>query len=156
MFEPILLDAHNPGPMTGRGNNTYLLAGREGDAALIDAGVGEPRHLAELAAALETAGARLTQVFVTHGHPDHAAGAPVVAAAHPSAVFAKHPWPGEDARYAVAWHAIGDGDVLMAGGQSLTALLTPGHAPDHLAFYHKESRMIFTGDLVVAGSSVMI
>jgi glyoxylase-like metal-dependent hydrolase (beta-lactamase superfamily II) len=156
MFEPILLDAHNPGPMTGGGNHTYLLASREGDAALVDAGVGEPRHLADLAGALETTRTQLLHVFVTHGHPDHAAGAPAIAAAHPSAAFAKHPWPGEDAQYPVEWQSIGEGDVIPAGGRSLTVLHTPGHAPDHLAFWHEESRTIFAGDLVVAGSSVMI
>ena len=30
MFDPILLPAHNPGPMTGSGNNTYLLVGDAG------------------------------------------------------------------------------------------------------------------------------
>jgi len=156
MFAPILLHADNPSPMTGGGNNTYLLTSRDRDAALVDAGVGQPRHLAELAAALESAGARLRHVLVTHGHPDHAAGAPAIAAAHPAAAFAKHPWPGDDAEYVVAWRAIGEGDVLLAGGHRLAVLHTPGHAPDHLAFWHEESGTMFTGDLVVAGGSVMI
>jgi glyoxylase-like metal-dependent hydrolase (beta-lactamase superfamily II) len=38
----------------------------------------------------------------------------------------------------------------------LQALHTPGHSPDHLAFWHQPSGTIFTGDLVVQGSSVMI
>ena len=38
--------------MTGPGNNTYLLVGWPASAALIDAGVGEPRHLADLDAEL--------------------------------------------------------------------------------------------------------
>ena len=46
--QPILIAAHNPGAMTGGGNNTYLIAGSRGRAALIDAGVGHERHLAEL------------------------------------------------------------------------------------------------------------
>src|SRR6266852_4603425 len=50
-FEPLLLTAHNPSPMTGSGNNTYLLVGDRGPATLIDAGVGEPQHLADLASA---------------------------------------------------------------------------------------------------------
>ncbi len=33
--------AHNPGPMTGSGNGTYLLAGRDATATLIDAGIRE-------------------------------------------------------------------------------------------------------------------
>jgi len=39
VFKPILIEAHNPSPMTGRGNNTYLMAGAGGEGALIDAGI---------------------------------------------------------------------------------------------------------------------
>ena len=153
-FEPLLLSAHNPGPMTGSGNNTYLMAGRGGSAALVDAGVGEEAHLAGLAAALGAA--RLDAVLVTHGHRDHAAGAPAIAAAHPAATFSKLPWPGEDAQYDVPWRPLGDGDLVRAGDEPLRTLHTPGHSPDHLAFWHESSATIFTGDLVVLGSSVMI
>ena len=155
MFDPLLLTAHNPSPMTGEGNNTYLLAGG-GEAALIDAGVGEPAHLQAIAAALGERRAPLDIVLVTHGHRDHAGGAPALAAAHPAAAFAKHPWPGEDARFEVSWRTIGEGDVVAAGGEPLVVLHTPGHSPDHLAFWHEPTRTLFTGDLVVRGSSVMI
>jgi glyoxylase-like metal-dependent hydrolase (beta-lactamase superfamily II) len=161
-FTPIVLDAHNPGPMTGSGNNTYLLVGDSGSssspspAALIDAGVGEPQHLSDLAAALNEHHARLETVLVTHGHRDHASGAPAIAAAHAAATFTKQPWPGEDERYAVAWQPFADGNLIVAGGEVLTALYTPGHSPDHVAFWHEPSGTAFTGDLVVLGSSVMI
>ena len=156
MFKPILLEAHNPGPMTGAGNNTYLLVASNRDAALVDAGVGEPRHLAALDRALADRQARLDRVLVTHGHADHASGAPAIASAWPAAAFAKHPWPDEDARYGVDWQPLVDGDVVMVGGDPLTVLHTPGHSPDHLVFWHEPSRTAFTGDLVVDGSSVMI
>src|SRR5262249_28097169 len=142
MFEPLLLDAHNPGPMTGGGNNTYLIADR-GSALLVDAGVGQPAHLEAIAAPRAEKRAQLEVVLVTHGHRDHAEGAPALAARYPETTFAKLPWPEEDHRYAVRWRTLADGDLVSAGGASLTVLHTPGHSPDHLAFWHEPSRTLF-------------
>jgi glyoxylase-like metal-dependent hydrolase (beta-lactamase superfamily II) len=156
VFHCLKLDAHNPGPMTGSGNHTYLLVENEGAGALIDAGVGEPRHLEELGAALEEHRAELRDVLVTHGHPDHASGAVAISRIHPHARFFKFPWPQEDARYPVPWRPVHEGDRFTIGDQTLVALHTPGHSPDHLSFWHEDSRTAFTGDLVVQGSSIMI
>jgi len=154
-FAPICLSAHNPSPMTGRGNNTYLIAAGS-DAALIDAGVGHPLHLADIDRELRARRARLGRVLVTHGHADHASGAPLLAGVYPGAQFAKYPWPAEDSKYAVAWRWIDDGEEIRTGGEAVTALRTPGHSPDHVAFWHEPSRTIFSGDLVTVGTSVMI
>ena len=45
---------------------------------------------------------------------------------------------------------------MSVGDDVLTALHTPGHSPDHLAFWIERTRTIFTGDLVIPGRSVMI
>jgi glyoxylase-like metal-dependent hydrolase (beta-lactamase superfamily II) len=153
VLDPIVLDARNPGPMTGAGNNTYLLASH-GAAALIDAGVGHPDHLAALDRALHATDATLGVVAVTHGHADHVSGAGDIAAAHPSATFAK--CRGAEELTSLRWHFLHDGEVLLVGDESLTAFYTPGHAPDHVAFWHEPTRTLFTGDLVVAGGSVII
>jgi glyoxylase-like metal-dependent hydrolase (beta-lactamase superfamily II) len=114
------------------------------------------RHLEALRLALEEHRAQLRDVLVTHGHPDHASGAMALSRAYPQARFFKFPWPGEDQRYPVDWRPIDDNDRIAIGDQTLIALHTPGHTPDHLTFWHEESRTAFTGDLVVQGGSVMI
>jgi glyoxylase-like metal-dependent hydrolase (beta-lactamase superfamily II) len=141
--------------MTGAGNNTYLICSA-GRATLIDAGVGERTHLDQLEVVLQRHDATLQQVLVTHAHADHAGGAPALSQAHPGARFFKYPWPPEDRRFPVDWNALADGVRLVVGDDELAVLHAPGHSPDHVVFWHERSRTIFTGDLVVAGSSVMI
>jgi glyoxylase-like metal-dependent hydrolase (beta-lactamase superfamily II) len=156
MFNPIKLEAHNPGPMTGSGNHTYLLIEENASAVLIDAGVGERRHLEEITRTLDAHHARLRDVLVTHGHPDHASGVVAIARDHPDARFFKYPWPEEHGRYPVEWLPISEGDQFKLGDKGVVALHTPGHSPDHVAFWHEDSRTVFAGDLAVQGSSVMI
>lgn len=145
------LHAGNPSPMTGAGNWTYLVG--EEDPILIDAGVGVPDHLAAIAAAAPS-GPR--DVVVTHAHPDHASGAGAIAGRWPEARLRKYPWPERDASYPVAWNVLADGDAIAVDGGQLSVVHTPGHAPDHVALWHPESGTIFTGDLLVLGSTVVI
>jgi glyoxylase-like metal-dependent hydrolase (beta-lactamase superfamily II) len=46
--------------------------------------------------------------------------------------------------------------VVPAGDEVLSAVRTPGHSPDHLCFWHQDSRLLFCGDLAWKGSSVVI
>ena len=147
----IPIHAANPGPFTGSGNWTYLIPGSR--PTLIDAGVGEAKHLDELE---ETAPAGPSVVLVTHAHPDHASGAPAIRARWPSAHFLKHPWPDRDAAIDVPWNHLGARATVTTDEGDLEAIHTPGHAPDHLVFWHAESRTVFVGDLLVLGSTVVI
>ena len=155
-FTPIVLHAHNPGPLTGEGNNTCLLPGTSGSAVLIDAGQGMPAHLELLAQQLGQRRVRLEQVLVTHGHGDHATGAVAIRDAHPHVTFRKHLWPAQDTRFPVEWQQVVDGERIDVGGDTLVAVHTPGHSPDHLAFWHEASGTVFAGDLVMATGTVLI
>ena len=135
-MNPVPIHAFNPGPITGAGNWTWLIPGRV--PTLVDAGTGDPRHLAALAAALD--GATLEQVVVTHSHSDHAAGASAIAERYPEVRFLKMPWPDRDPKWGVSWVAVADGEEIAAGDQTITAVHTPGHAPDHLCLWHPPTR----------------
>ena len=153
----VVLPAHNPGPYTGTGTNTYFLPGRV--PTLVDAGTGDPRHIDNLARAVDEAGegaVGLAQVLVTHAHVDHAAGAAALASRWPRARFAKRPWPERDARHTVTWSPIADNELVPAGDVSLWAIHTPGHSPDHLCFFEPHDGILFAGDLVVNDGTVVI
>jgi glyoxylase-like metal-dependent hydrolase (beta-lactamase superfamily II) len=154
-FAPIVLDARNPGPMTGAGNNTYVVVSA-GSAVLVDAGVGHPEHLTELERAVVDARSNLRTVVVTHDHPDHASGAPAVARAHPEATFTRYPSGRDGQESGIAWRPLQDGDRVEVGDVTLTVVHTPGHSPDHIVLWHEASGSVFSGDLVIPGRSVMI
>jgi glyoxylase-like metal-dependent hydrolase (beta-lactamase superfamily II) len=152
-----VINARNPGPWTGGGNNTFLLPGRV--PALIDAGVGDAAHIDEIEARLadaDSGGGPLGCVIVTHAHSDHISGVPALAARWPGVVFDKMPWPGRDERWSVQWRALADDELIDAGDGRLRVVHTPGHAPDHISLFDEESRTLFSGDLVVSGSTVVI
>jgi glyoxylase-like metal-dependent hydrolase (beta-lactamase superfamily II) len=148
----IPIHAHNPGPITGDGNWTWLLPGRT--PTLIDAGTGDSRHIHGVRQALR--GATLTQVLVTHGHGDHASGVTTLAREFATAEFAKMPWPERDEKWSVVWRALADGDRVAAGDTELIAVHTPGHSPDHVCFWHPHTRTMFCGDLAIRGTTVWI
>ena len=151
-MEPIAIHAHNPGPMTGDGNWTWLLKGRV--TTLIDAGTGDARHLDALAGALD--GTPLAQVLVTHAHGDHSSGVLPLCERFPGVRFRKMPWPGRDSKWPVEWDPIVPGELIEAGDGTLTAVYTPGHAPDHLCFWDEDSRSLYCGDLAQSGATVWI
>jgi glyoxylase-like metal-dependent hydrolase (beta-lactamase superfamily II) len=125
----LAITAPNPGPLTLGGTNTYVA-----DGTVVDPGPNDERHLKELLAT-----GMVERIVLTHRHPDHAAGAARLSelAGAPVLAFGA---------------GISDGDVI--GG--LVAVHTPGHAPEHLCFWHPESRTLLSGDLLAGEGSIMI
>jgi glyoxylase-like metal-dependent hydrolase (beta-lactamase superfamily II) len=66
------------------------------------------------------------------------------------------PWPGRDAKWPVDWDPIVPGELIQAGDGELSAVHTPGHAPDHLCFLDGGSRVLYCGDLAQRGTTVWI
>ena len=144
--------APNPGMMTGPGTNTYLVG--NSDLAVIDPGPAIDSHIA---AVLAAGSGRIRWVVCTHTHMDHSPAAQAIKAAT-GAVLLGRPapaLPGQDASF-VPDRVVEDGDRLMLSGLSLRALHTPGHASNHLCYLLENTRMLFTGDHVMQGSTVVI
>src|SRR5262245_1701187 len=143
----MLVPALNPGLLTGRGNNTWLLDGAE--PALIDAGLGQREHVDAVAAAL--GGRPLARVLVTHGHADHASGASALRARWPGVELHKWPLPGE-----TGWTPLADGQRIRAGDRELDVVYTPGHALDHTCFWDAAARELYAGDMVALGTTIVV
>jgi glyoxylase-like metal-dependent hydrolase (beta-lactamase superfamily II) len=147
------LTAPNPGMMTGPGTNTYLVGDEE--LAAIDPG---PENEAHLEALLEAAGGRLRWILCTHTHLDHSpAAAPLRSRTGAQVLgFGRVPEDGrQDPRFRPD-RALADGDVLETREFRLRAVHTPGHASNHLCYLLESEQLLFTGDHVMQGSTVVI
>jgi len=46
-------------------------------------------------------------------------------------------WPDDERPSGIQWRPLVDGDEISVGDASLTVMHTPGHSPDHVAFWHE-------------------
>ncbi len=162
----VRLVAPNPGPFTFKGTNTYLVGSTT--LAVVDPGPGDPAHHE----AILTAAARrpITHILVTHAHRDHADGVAALKAATGAKVCA-FPRDPNAARLAIEASpsgstfvdydfapdiAIAGGDMIAGTDWAVTALHTPGHAPDHLCFALEGRDTVFSGDHVMAWNTSVV
>ncbi len=143
----------NPGLLTGPGTNTYLVG--ELRPVLLDTGAGVPEYLPLLARFVRTERlGEVARVLLTHRHRDHMGGVADVRRAWPRVPVGK--LVRNDPALPVPMESLADGTRIQIDGATLYALHTPGHASDHLCFYLEEERAIFTGDLILGGSTSVI
>jgi len=146
------LVARNPGYMTGPGTNTYLLGTDR--CLVIDPGPEDSIHVEQILA--QTA-ARIDAVLVTHTHPDHSPAAAALARASGAAILGRpSPVHGRQDMAFAPTRVLNDGDQLRVGEMHLKVLHTPGHASNHLCFLLEEHELLFTGDHLMQGSTVVI
>jgi len=140
-------------------NNTYLLADPDTRrAVLIDPSFESERALETI----ERLKFELTEIWLTHAHFDHIAGASVARRFNPT------PKTGLHAEDLPLWRQAGGafdwglqidpgpepeiffshGQQLKLGNSTIEVRHVPGHTPGHVMFYIAEERLAFVGDVI--------
>ena len=133
------------------------------EAALIDPGGDIERLLAQV----QRLGLKLTQLWLTHAHIDHAGGTGELAERLQLPIIGPHPgdqfWidglPMQSQRFGFppAQHFtptrwLADGDTVTLGNETVQVRHCPGHTPGHVVFYHQPSKLVQVGDVLFQGS----
>lgn len=148
----IRLTAPNPGMMTGPGTNTYLLGHER--FTVLDPG---PNHEGHIERILELTGGVIDQVIVTHTHPDHSPAAATLKARTGCRVMglAAPKGPSQDRTFAPDDEP-DHGDLIVTEAGILKAIHTPGHASNHVCYLLPGPDLLFSGDHIMQGSTVVI
>ncbi|MEL6385860.1 MAG: MBL fold metallo-hydrolase [Pseudomonadota bacterium] len=121
----------------------------------------------KLMGAAEHFGVTIKEVWLTHGHLDHAGAATAVKERTGAPIIGPHredQWLLDDieaqgARYGIADSRnvlpdryLDDGDTLTLGGETFGVVHTPGHTPGHVVIFHRAGGLAFVGDVLFKGS----
>ena len=112
-----------------------------GETAAIDTPDGE-----EYLRQAEAKGWRITQIWNTHWHPDHAGGNATIKEATGCTVIA----PQEVERIAEIDRVVAHGDTAKLGENEATIIDVSGHTNGHIAFHLPDASIAFVGDSVFA------
>ena len=139
------------------GSNNYFVGDPKEDMVLIDTGEHHKEWTQNILDFYRELGSpKITAILITHSHMDHIGGvdrvhdvmqAPV--RAHPKLTERLEKIVGKDAVVSLKSREL----VKVGGGATLRALFTPGHEVDHVCYYLKEDRVMFTGDTILGASS---
>ncbi|MBL0421360.1 MBL fold metallo-hydrolase [Ramlibacter sp. AW1] len=151
-------------PVTAFAQNCSLVWDEDSrQAAVIDPGGDLDRLLAEV----QRLGLSLEQIWLTHGHIDHAGGAGELARRLSLPIIGPHPadrfWLDGLAQQSMMFgfapaepvaptRWLHDGDTVSVGAHSLNVRHCPGHTPGHVVFHSPQIDRAFVGDVLFAGS----
>ncbi len=134
------------------------------EGVLIDPGGDSPKILH----AVKKYGVTVKEIWLTHGHLDHAGGAEDVKEAFGCPIIGPH----KDDQFwmdqiSADWERYGqagmgrnctpdryleDGETLELGGVTFGVTHCPGHTPGHVVIYNKDMKIAFVGDVIFKGS----
>ncbi|WP_225207348.1 hydroxyacylglutathione hydrolase [Novosphingobium huizhouense] len=124
-------------------NYGYLLHDRDSGATVA---IDTPDAAAYLRAA-EAKGWKITQIWNTHWHPDHAGGNEAIKAATGCTIVA----PAVDApRIAAVDRAVAQGDRVRLGASEAEVIDVGGHTLGHVAYHLPQAGIAFVGDSLFA------
>jgi glyoxylase-like metal-dependent hydrolase (beta-lactamase superfamily II) len=146
---PTRVLAPNPSVFTGRGTNTYLAGATS--LVCVDPGPDDDRHLAAILDAAGERAGRITAIVLTHSHPDHRPLALRLAGQTGATVYCFDPSAGSEQAQPLA-----DGEVVRRDDLELVAVHTPGHTRDHLCFFERATRTLYTGDHILNGTTSVV
>ena len=145
------ITAGNPGMFTGPGTNTYLIGDEE--VTVIDPGPALHEHIEVII----QASANIKQILLTHTHPDHSPGTRLLQDNIDVPVFALITESSKDQDITFTPERILiDGEIIANEYYSIEVIHTPGHASNHLCYLLKDEKLLFTGDHIMDGSTVVI
>jgi glyoxylase-like metal-dependent hydrolase (beta-lactamase superfamily II) len=143
--------APNPSPLTLDGTNTWVIAEPGSSAAVVvDPGPEHEGHLRRVLDVACAAGRRVALIVLTHGHPDHSAGAARFARMTGAPVMALDP------AHRLGSEGLTAGDVLTAAGCELRVVGTPGHSADSVSLLLAADSALLTGDTVLGRGTTVI
>lgn len=147
--------------------NSYILDSGKGAWFVVDPGYAEPGLLDAVRSRADRPGG----VILTHGHIDHAAGIPAVAACAPGLrglwlrgadrswlADPSNSWPPDYPALdpggiaALSWNDMPDGGEIVLDDIRLRILAAPGHTPGGAVIWNEGECWALTGDTLFRGS----
>jgi glyoxylase-like metal-dependent hydrolase (beta-lactamase superfamily II) len=155
-----LVRAKNPKYYTGPGTNTYIVG--EGPLWIIDPGPDSAAHIEAVLAAVGDR--RVAGILVTHSHMDHSPAAVPIARKTGAKIYGFGRLSADiialtDEDVDVNFNPdvpLADGHLIGEGDWQIVAMHTPGHFPNHLAFYLPYKGILFSGDHVMGWSTTVV
>ena len=142
--------------------NTYVLYDETKACVIIDPGCYETDEKEELTSFIKDNNLQVSMLLNTHCHIDHVLGNSLVkekykvklyihqkdevvlrAVSSYASNYGFHQYqPAEPDAY------LEEGKTITFGNQTLEIIFVPGHSPGHVAFYHREQKLIIGGDVL--------